>query len=126
MVASAESAADIGKLGVDARRLERRARLAQQVRDRFSGLVGRLHAEHELEVLSPAVVPGEAAFRLEKHRIDGLRFEFAVEHQQRRIVRRKLGADLLAIGRGLGVRRLRFPSRAATIPERRVLECARD
>ena len=56
-------------------------------------------------VLRGRVVPGEAAFRLEKHRVDGLRLEFAVEHQERRIVRGELGADLLAVDRGLGVGR---------------------
>ena len=79
--------------------------LPSMIGKRFSGLVRRLHAEHELEVFGARVVPGEPAFRLEEHRVDGLRFEFAVEHQQRRIVRGQFGADLLAIGRGLGVGR---------------------
>src|SRR6266851_6257400 len=48
MVASAESAAHIGKQGFDVRRLERSPRVAQHLRKRFSGLVRRLHAEHEL------------------------------------------------------------------------------
>ena len=67
-------------------------------------------------LLRAGVVPGEPAFRLEEHRIDGLRLELAVEHQQGRIRCGKLGADLLAIGRGLGVggpgsRRERRPDR---------------
>src|SRR3990170_8652514 len=38
MVAPAKAAADIGKLGVDTRRLERGASLAEQERDRLGGL----------------------------------------------------------------------------------------
>ena len=95
---------------------------AQQERDRLRGLVRRLHPEHELEVLAARVVPGETAFRLEKHRIDGLGLEFAVQHQQAGLLAGKLGADLLAVGRGLGVgrpglRRERRPDR-----KRRVLD----
>jgi len=67
MVASAESAADIGELSVDARRLESSAGFAQKERDGFRVLERRLHPEHELEVLAARVVPGDAAFRLEKH-----------------------------------------------------------
>ena len=75
MVAPAKAAADIGELGVDARRLERSAGLAEQERDRLGGLVGRLNAEHEFEFAVLGVVPAETAFRLEKHRIDGLGLE---------------------------------------------------
>ncbi len=101
MVAAAEAAAHIGELRVDARRLEGRARLAQHERDRLRDLVRRLHPEHEFEILAAGVVPGDAAFRLEKHRIDGLGLELAIQHQQGRILRGKLGADLLAVGRSL-------------------------
>ena len=94
--------------------LKRRAGFAEQERDRLRGLVRRLHAEHELEVLAARVVPGDAAFRLEKHRVDRLGLEFAVQHQQRRIVRGKLGADLLAVGRGLGVGAPGLDPRAAS------------
>src|SRR6202011_3315664 len=66
VVASAEPAADIGELRVDARRLERGAGLAEKERDRRRGLVGRLHAEYELELIRLLIVPGETAFRLEK------------------------------------------------------------
>src|SRR6266478_9077259 len=103
MVASTKSTAHIGKQGFDVRRLERNPRVAEHVCKRFSGLVRRLHAEHELEVFGARVIPGEPAFRLEKYRVDGLRFELAVEHQQRRTGRGKLGANLLAKSGGLGV-----------------------
>jgi hypothetical protein len=69
MVASAESATDIGELSVDARRLEGSAGFAQKERDGFRVLEWRLHPEHELEVLAASVVPGDAAFRLEKHAV---------------------------------------------------------
>ena len=108
MVASTESAAHIGKQGLDVRRLERSPRVAEHIGKRFSGVVRRLHAEHELKVFGARIVPAEPAFRLEEHRVDGLRFEFAVEHQQRRTGRGKLGADLLAISGGLGVGRPGF------------------
>ena len=85
--------------------LNGRAGFAEQERDRLGGLVGRLHAEHELEIPAARVVPGETAFRLEKHRIDGLGLEFAVQHQKAGIVRCEFRADLLAIGRGLGIGR---------------------
>src|SRR5260370_23338590 len=122
MVASAESAAHISKQGFDVRRLERNPRVAEHVCKPFSGLVRRLHAEHELEVFGARVVPGEPAFRLEKHRVDGLRFEFAVKHQQRRTGCGKLGADLLAMGCGFGVgapgrNREPRPYRALTVLE---------
>ena len=103
MVASAEPAAHIGKQGFDVRRLERSPHVAQHLCKRFSGLVRRLHAEHELEVFGGRIVPAESGFRLEKHRIDGLRFEFAVERQKVWIGRRKLRADLLAIGGAFGI-----------------------
>ena len=122
MVASAESAADMREMRVDARRLEGVASFTQKECDRVRGLVRRLHAEHELEVLAAPVVPGETAFRLEEHRVHGLRLEFAVQHQEGRIVRRKLGADLLAVGGGFGIfapgrYRERRPYRALRILE---------
>ena len=79
--------------------------LRQACRQRLGGFVRRLHAEHELEVLGTRVVPGEPAFRLEEHRVDGLRLELVVERQRRRIGRRKLGADPLAIDGRLGIGR---------------------
>src|SRR5215211_8815768 len=103
MVAPAESAAHVGKLSFDLGWLERSPHVAQHIGKRFSGLVRRLHAEHELEVFGARIVPAESSFRLEKHRVGGLRFEFAVEHQKVWIVRRKLLADLLAIGGGFGI-----------------------
>ena len=103
MVASAEAAADIGEISVDARRLEGGAGFAQKVRDRFRGLVWRLHPDHELEGFAAHVVPGDAALRLEKHRVDRLGLEFAIQHQNGRIVRCKFRADLLAMGCGFGV-----------------------
>jgi hypothetical protein len=37
----------------------------------FSGVVRRLHTEHEFEVFGADIVPAEPAFRLEKHcRVD--------------------------------------------------------
>jgi hypothetical protein len=105
MIASAESAAHIGKMRFDVRRLERIPRVAEHIGELFSGVVWRLHAEHELKILGARIVPAEPAFRLEEHRIDGLRLEFAVEHQQRRVGRGQVGPDLLAISRRLGVRR---------------------
>jgi hypothetical protein len=118
VVAAAEAAADIRELGVDARRLERRAGFAQEVRERLRGLVWRLHAEHELEVIAARVVPSKSAFRLEKHRIDRLGLEFAVQHQKSRILRCKLRADLLAVGRRFGIgapRRRRRPIPAHSV-----------
>jgi hypothetical protein len=103
VVASAESAAAIGKIGVDASRFEGRLGVAEQICERARGFVGRLHADNELEVLAAGVIPGKAAFRLESHRVDRLRLEFAVQHQKCRIVRSKFRADLFAIGRGFGI-----------------------
>src|SRR5258705_13112307 len=122
MVASTKSTAHIGKQGFDVRRLERNPRVAEHVCKRFSGLVRRLHAEHELEVFGARVIPGEPAFRLEKYRVDGLRFELAVEHQQRRIGRGQFRADLLAMSCGFGVvapgrNREPRPYRALTVLE---------
>jgi hypothetical protein len=99
MVASAESTTDIGEMSVDARRLEGGAGFAQKERDRLRGLVGRLRADHESEFLAARLVPGEAAFRLEKHRVDRLGLEFAVQYQNGRIARREFRANLLAVGR---------------------------
>ena len=47
--------------------LKAAARFAQKEHDGFRVLERRLYAEHELEVLTARVVPGDAAFRLEKH-----------------------------------------------------------
>src|ERR1700682_2098723 len=82
MVASAETAAYIGELRVDAGGLERRTSFSQQERNRLRGLVGRLNAEHELKFIALPVVPAETTFRLKKHRVNGLGLEGAVEHQQ--------------------------------------------
>src|SRR5262245_22184046 len=103
MVATAESTTAIGEIRVDAGRLESRLRVAEQIGGRFRGLVRRLHADDELEVLAAGVVPGKAAFRLEKHRVDRLRLEFAIEHQERRVVGCEFRADLFAIARGFGI-----------------------
>ena len=70
MVASAESPAAIGKIAVDACRFESRLGVAEQIGDRFRGLVRRLHANDKFEVLAAGVIPGDSAFQLEKHRVD--------------------------------------------------------
>ena len=103
MVFAAKAAADMGELGIDAGRLELAACLAEQVRDCRSGFVRRLGTQHEFEFLAAGVVPGEAGFGFEGHRVDGLGLEFAVEHQERKILRVKLGADLLAVNRGCDI-----------------------
>ena len=82
VIPPAEPTTDIGELSIDARGLELSLRLAEQIRDRLGGLIGGLHTEHELERADRVVVPGEPAFRLEKHRIDGLSFERAIQDQQ--------------------------------------------
>src|SRR5260370_30013824 len=101
--ASTEPAAHIGKQGFYVRRLERNPRVTEHVCKPFSGLVRRLHAEYEREVFGARVVPGDAAFRLEKHRVDRLGLEFAVQRQNGRIARCKFRADLLAMGCGFGI-----------------------
>jgi hypothetical protein len=80
VIASAEAAADVRELRVDARGLERCARIAEEECNGFGSLVWRLHAEHELETFAPAVIPGESTLRLEEHGIDGLRLELTVQH----------------------------------------------
>jgi len=125
VVAPAEAAADIGELRVDAVRPERSVRLAKKIRDRLGGFERRLHAEHQLELACFFVVPAEAGFRLEKHRIDRLRLEFAVEHQQRRIVRGQFRPDLLAIVRAFGIGGRVFLSERRPNRKRRVLEFPR-
>jgi hypothetical protein len=102
-VAPAESAAARGKIGVDASRFEGGLGVAEQIGDRARGFVGRLHADNEFEVLAAGVIPGKTAFRLESHRVDRLRLEFAIEHQECRIVGCKVRADPFAIGRGFGI-----------------------
>jgi hypothetical protein len=87
------------------RRLERSPRVAQHICKCFSGLVRRLHAEHQLQTFAADVEPGDAALRLKKHRIDGLGFEFAVQHQQIRIVRCEFCTNPLAVGRRFDIRR---------------------
>ena len=62
---------------------------------------GHDHGPLSCQVLT--VIPGKAAFRFEKHRIDRLGLEFAVQHQERRIVGCEFRADLFAIGRGFGI-----------------------
>ena len=105
VIASAEAAAHIGKLRVDARRLKRRMGFAQQVCDRLRGLIRRLHANDELEGVAAGVMPGQTALGLEKHWIHRLGLEFALQHQQVSLVVGELGADLLAISRGFGISR---------------------
>ena len=89
VIAAAEAAAHIGELGVDPRRLEGSAGLAKQMRDRLRRLVGRLHAQHQFEAAALPVVPGKTGLRFEKHRIDRLRLELAIEHQKIRIFGRE-------------------------------------
>ena len=103
MVASAESAAAIGRIGVDAHWLHGRLGLAEQICDRAGDLEGRLRADDKLEGLARPIEPGKAAFRLEKHRVDRLGLEFAVQHQKRRIVRREFSPDPLAVLRSFGI-----------------------
>ena len=45
-----------------------------------------MDAHHEIEHAPRCIVPGETGLRLEKHRVDGLRFELAIQDQQVRIV----------------------------------------
>ena len=82
VIAASEAPTHIGELRVDPRRLERSAGLAKQMRDRLRRLVGRLHTQHQFEAAALPVVPREAGLRFEKHRIDRLRLEFALEHQK--------------------------------------------
>src|SRR5262249_6861951 len=103
VVAAAETAAHIGELHVDTRRRMWGFGCAQQESHRLRGIVRRLHADDKLEALAARVVPGESAFRLEKHRIHRLRLELSLEHQARRIVCCKLGADVFAVTGGLRV-----------------------
>ena len=105
VVAATESATHMGKVRVDPRRLERAVRLAEEMRDQLRGLVGRLRAQHDLEIPAARVEPGEPGFRLQKHRIDGLGLEFAIQYQQVGIVRCELCANPLAIGRRFDIRR---------------------
>ena len=98
VVAAAESAADIGRLHADVRRLEGGLRLTKQERERFRQFVGRLRADHQFELLALRVVPGNAALRLEKHRVGGLGLELPIQYEACGIVRRKLGANLLRRG----------------------------
>ena len=100
--------------------------VAEQICDRSRDLVGRLRADNELEVFARGVKPGKATFRLEKHRVDRLGLEFAVQHQKRRIVRREFSPDLLAMVGGFGIG---LPGRARESRPYRppgVLEKARD
>ena len=64
------------------RRLEARPRLAEQIGERLRRLLRRLDADDEFEALACGVVPGDAGLRLEKHRIDRLGLELAIEHQR--------------------------------------------
>ena len=97
VIAPAEAAADIGKLRVDAPGLERRARFAQEIGDRLRRLVRGLHAEHELEGAVARVIPDEPTLGLEKHRVHRLGLEFALEHQEVRLVILQLCAGLLTV-----------------------------
>src|ERR1700730_9004516 len=104
VIASAEAAAHICKLRVDAFGLEWGARFTQEVCDRLSRLIGGLYADDELEGAAPGVIPGEPTLGLEKHRVHRLGLEFALEHQDVSLVIPELCADLLAILRSFGVR----------------------
>ena len=90
-------------MGEDLGRLEFGPRVAEQKGEQLSRFLRRLHAEHDLELKRACVVRGDAGLRLEKHRVDGLRFELAVEDQQIRAVGGKLGADLVSVEGRLGV-----------------------
>ena len=103
MVACAEAAAHIGAARIDTRRFVRGVGLAKQEGDGLGGVVGRLHADDEFEDPAARVIPSKTAFRFEKHRFGRLRLELALEHQPRRIVSRKLGANVFAVTRGLRV-----------------------
>ena len=103
VVAPAKSAAHICEMRVDMRRLEVGAGVAQQSCDGGCGVVRRLHAEHEFEVFALGVIPGETAFGLEKHWINGLGLEFAVENEKIWSVGLKFGADLFAVACRIGV-----------------------
>src|SRR5262249_58956520 len=96
MVATAETTAAIGKIVVDPCRLESRLRVAEQIGDRFRGLVRRLHADDELEVLAAGVVPGQAAFPLAENRGGRLRLAFPVPHSEGRGVSCKFPPALFA------------------------------
>src|SRR5215213_5314761 len=100
MIVTVETPADMGEMRVDPGRPERPAAAAEEIGDRLDGFLRRLNADHELERPPVAVIPAETGFRLEKHRVDRLRLEFAVQHQLVRMARGKLGADLLAVERG--------------------------
>jgi hypothetical protein len=56
---------------------------AQEIANRFDRLLRRLHADHEFKRSAATVIPGKTGFGLEKHRIDGLRLELALEDQLR-------------------------------------------
>jgi hypothetical protein len=62
-----------------------------------------LHANNKFKILAARVIPGNSAFRLEKHRIDRLRLKFAIEHQECRIIGCEFGADLFPITRGFRI-----------------------
>ena len=118
VVASAKTAADIGKFRLDPRWPEVRLRLAEQDAKRLGRLERRLHAQHDVEHLAVGIVPGEACLRLQEHRIDGLGGELPLQRQHVGIVCLQLGADLLAKSRAPGIvpalrHRQRFPDRSA-------------
>src|SRR5438067_13742815 len=102
MVAAAEATAQISEARVDARRFVRGVGFAEQKGDGLGDVVGRLRAGDEFESLA-SVVPGETAFWLEKHRIGRLRLELPLQHEPRRIVRRKLGAEVFDVSGGFCV-----------------------
>src|SRR5262249_59636401 len=99
-LAPAEPTAAIGEIVVDARGLKGRLGVAEQIGNGFRGLVRRLHADNEFEFLATRFIPGKAAFRLEKHWVDGLGLEFALKHQECRVVGCEFFTDLFALGLG--------------------------
>ena len=115
VVAPAEAAAAYRRNGMSmcAGGTARRASPSRYATD-FRRLVGRLHAENELEFLAARVVPAQAAFRLEKHRIDRLGVELTIQHEERRIVRGQLRADLLAEVAPFGIVSARSASATAS------------
>ena len=122
VIAAAEAAADIGELGIDARRLER-ARGPRRADARSTPrLVGRLHAEHEFEAFAVRGCTRRGRFPARETSDRRLGLEFAIEHQQVRIFGREFSADLLAIDRGLGVGGLGVLCERRPDRKRRVLE----
>ena len=122
VVAPAEAAAHVGEVRVDAGRLEGSTGFAEHEGDGLGRVVRRLHAEHELELAAVAAEPGEAGFGLQEHRVDRLRLELAIEHQERGVLGGELSPDLLAVDGALGVVGRRLPGERRPHRKRRILD----